>query len=307
MKVYLAGKISKNNWRESLDGYRAFSIDASDVADDINTENQNAELFETYFGELPVISKHPYIEVTGPFFLSCDHGCYHGEGTHGVGATIDKDLDHTLGYSGCSGTTFSRNEVVRICKNQIDRADMLFAYINSADCYGTLFEIGYASGTGKPVAVMFANDDLANSMWFIRECADIVYEVTFQSFSIARMDYINEATWIANKIAHKLMGRALWYVPDEDKTEEEIKFYADYCHLTPKEQYAEYLKSNWWQKIRLERLKIDGYKCVNCKADKNLQVHHTDYSKGWFHEDPRQDLITLCRKCHETDVHGIKD
>lgn len=311
MKVYLAGKISKNDWRTALDGYRAFSMEAFYVVDNENEKNENAHEFETYFGELPVISKFPYIEVTGPFFLSCDHGCYHGDSTHGVGATFDKTKTIiTHGVGGCEGIVFSQDEVADICKNQIRRADMVFAYINSSDCFGTLFEIGYAAGIGKPVTVLFENHALQESMWFIKKCADIVFTFDPDYFdwpcTIRRETYLEESTWIANRIA-KAFGHDLFYVGAECQTEEEIRFYADYCQLSTKEKYTEYLKTEWWQKVRLERLKIDGYKCVNCGAEKNLQVHHTDYSRGWFHEDPRQDLITLCKKCHEQKIHGIQN
>lgn len=306
MKVYLAGKISRDDWRTNLDGYRAFSLDAYDVADD-NEENENAKLFETYFGELPVISKHPYIKVTGPFFLSCDHGCYHGNGTHGVGAvqmkkTVFRDLFGP--ECGCAGETFSQSEVARICMNQIRRADMVFAYINCADCFGTLLEIGYAIGIGKPVVTLFKSKALANDMWFVRENSNAVFTISDKSYALNGKTYVDEAVWIANRVARGETGQALWYFCGDGITEEEGKFCADYCHLSAKDKYVEYLKTAWWQKIRLERLKIDGYKCVNCGTEKNIQVHHTDYSNGWFHEDPRQDLVTLCKKCHEEKVHG---
>ena len=305
MKVYLAGKISTGDWRSCLDGYRAFSMDAADIVDDENEENENTQLFESFFGELPVISKHPYIEVTGPFFLSCDHSCYHGNNSHGVGAISSKDPEafHNGEWSGCAGTTFSRNEVAEICTRQICKADMVFAYINSDDCYGTLCEIGYGAGIGKPIAVMFDNSKRAESMWFVRELACDVFTLDNEVFKIDMDTFLDEPIWIANRIAHNFIGKGLWYAPTD--TPEESKFNKDYCHLSGKDKYIEYLKTDWWQKVRIERLKIDGFKCANCGTDKNLQVHHTDYSRGWFHEDPRQDLITLCKKCHEKEVHGI--
>lgn len=308
MRVYLAGKINQNDWRNSLDGYRAFSVPAGDVVDDENDSNAYAQDFENFFGELPVICKHPYIEVTGPFFLSCDHGCYHGDGSHGVGAVEEKDFNHGS-PGGCEGFTFSQAEVARICLNQIRKSDMVFAYINNPTCYGTLFELGYAEKAGKTIAVLFDDPMLAEIMWFIRERASIVLTIEHASHGIGLVRYpegVKEAIWIANRISKELYGKPLWRYRDSTTTEEESVFYPNVCHLTPKEQYQEYLKTSWWQKVRVERLKIDGYKCACCGTEKNLQVHHTDYSKGWFHEDPRQDLITLCKKCHEEKVHGNK-
>ena len=186
---------------------------------------------------------------------------------------------------------------------------MLFAYINDTTCFGTIAEIGYAKRAGKPVVVMFASNQLLDDMWFIGECADGVFvrDDVEKKRVIGRkpIPYIIEAVWIANRIMRIIHNSEGWALRKQ-ATEEEITFNEMYGHLQPKERYQEYLKTNWWQTIRIERLKIDGYKCTCCGTEKNLQVHHTDYSKGWFHEDPRQDLVTLCRKCHEEKVHGNK-
>lgn len=305
MRVYLAGKISRDDWRKHIDGYRPFSLDASEIADDENENNIHLDDFVNHFGELPVISKYPFIQVTGPFFLSCDHGCYHGEKSHGVGTVVWKDL-HARGetWSGCSGYSFSREEVTQICIRQIRNADVVFAYIDDPTCYGTLFELGFAKSAGKFIAVMFNNKKMAEEMWFISACADVVYILDTKEFVVECSTYLEGTTHIANLIAKGITGSPAWYVRNSEKTEEEGRFYAVNCDLPNREKYQKYLETEWWQKIRTERLKIDGFKCVYCGADKNLQVHHTDYSKGWFHEDPRQDLITLCKNCHGKRVHG---
>lgn len=43
----------------------------------------------------------------------------------------------------------------------------------------------------------------------------------------------------------------------------------------------------------------DGYKCVECKSDKNLVLHHLKYVNDFKY------IITLCEKCHK-EKHGIK-
>lgn len=305
MKVYLAGKISRDDWRKHIDGYRPFSIDASDVADNENDWNVNMDDFEKHFGELPVISKYPCIQVTGPFFLSCDHGCYHGDKSHGVGAVEWKDFNHGQTWSGCSGFSFTREEVKQICLHQIHRSDMVFAYIDDPTCYGTLFELGFAKSAGKTVVVMFSNQGTADDMWFVAESVDEIFVLDTKHHVVHRhCSYVDEAVHIANLIAKGITGTCAWYVAGGQKTEEEGKFYALHCDLSSKDKYGKYLETEWWQKVRTERLKIDEFRCANCGTDKNLQVHHINYSRGWFHEDPRQDLITLCKKCHEEKVHG---
>lgn len=65
------------------------------------------------------------------------------------------------------------------------------------------------------------------------------------------------------------------------------------------EEYVEYLRSDTWQRLRSQRLKIDGYKCQRCGRPFDLQVHHLFYPDELGTEDPYRDLITLCDCCHE--------
>lgn len=53
-----------------------------------------------------------------------------------------------------------------------------------------------------------------------------------------------------------------------------------------------------WQKLRLETMQRDGWKCVACRrTDRPLHVHHKRY-RGRVWESPPQDLQTLCEDCH---------
>jgi len=67
----------------------------------------------------------------------------------------------------------------------------------------------------------------------------------------------------------------------------------------PNEEYQRYLQSPEWQDKRLQVLQRDKYRCVDCGARKRLEVHHTSYARI-FKED-LDDLITLCRACHEEE------
>jgi hypothetical protein len=62
--------------------------------------------------------------------------------------------------------------------------------------------------------------------------------------------------------------------------------------------YQEYIGSNAWSIKRTQRLEIDGYKCVVCKGDNGLQVHHLHY-ETLGNEDALHDLVTVCGKCHK--------
>ena len=55
-------------------------------------------------------------------------------------------------------------------------------------------------------------------------------------------------------------------------------------------------------------LKRDRYRCIECKSEKQLVVHHKD-GNGRGSKQPNnsmQNLVTLCRACHAR-VHGITD
>lgn len=63
------------------------------------------------------------------------------------------------------------------------------------------------------------------------------------------------------------------------------------------EEYAEYLRGNWWQTKRKQKLKSAGYQCFRCGA-KNVmfQVHHLHYKT--LGREKNTDLQVLCRPCH---------
>lgn len=61
--------------------------------------------------------------------------------------------------------------------------------------------------------------------------------------------------------------------------------------------YAEYLKTDEWQKTRRRALASAGVKCQMCSAtDKPLNIHHNSYERLGY-ERP-SDVICLCEPCH---------
>jgi len=130
LTIYLAGKVSKNDWRhEIVDDLRSFCDAFID------------QCYETWpVMQSAILGTHHF---SGPYPLSDDHGCYHGPNTHGVAAG---------GEVACTGgPVFSRENVARSCLNAINMSDLIVAYITHDTAYGTLCEIGYASAIGKPV------------------------------------------------------------------------------------------------------------------------------------------------------------
>ena len=128
--LYLAGKISKNDWRHGL------------------IPNLRGHLWAAG----PIVT--PTYEYVGPFFVACSHGCAHGPNSHGV-----------IGGEGCFESSMTQRWVISNNKSAIEKADLIFAYINATDCHGTLFEIGYASALGKRIIVAFAPEIDAADFW----------------------------------------------------------------------------------------------------------------------------------------------
>lgn len=75
----------------------------------------------------------------------------------------------------------------------------------------------------------------------------------------------------------------------------------------PKEEYLEYIKGEKFKELKMERLKLDEYKCKICfkKVDeKTSHCHHITYLRVL--NEKISDLSTLCPCCHKKlhEFHG---
>lgn len=133
--IYLAGKIDKDDWRHDLLGWKlrgAWEMDANGG----------------WPSSWPVLKGCVLdtFDYVGPYFISDDHGCGHGPGTHGCAE------DGSL-LCGSGGDLPKRPEVRDLCLAAIDTADIVFAWLDDLTAYGTLVEIGYAKGRGKHIII----------------------------------------------------------------------------------------------------------------------------------------------------------
>jgi len=77
-------------------------------------------------------------------------------------------------------------------------------------------------------------------------------------------------------------------------TEYREKLIQDYQEMP----YKEYLKSDWWQWIKKEKIRQVGYKCQKCrKSNKPLHIHHNQYKDRG--KERLSDLSCLCKNCHD--------
>lgn len=143
-KIYLAGKVSKNDWRHE-------HVRPSPG----RSENGALEPWPTghRVGEW---------EYTGPFFVSDDHGCAHGPTSHGAGIG---------GFCGGGYLGPDRPDVLARCLEAIRRADIVFAWLDDETAYGTIAEIGYAKGLGKFIIV--ASPHVDTELWFPEHMASL--------------------------------------------------------------------------------------------------------------------------------------
>lgn len=71
------------------------------------------------------------------------------------------------------------------------------------------------------------------------------------------------------------------------------------------EDYRIYLKSSNWRKLRQQRFKLDGYRCVRCGYIGNAkQVHHTHYNGIKSMNFSLDQLETVCIYCHSRIHRG---
>ena len=132
-RVYLAGKVGKNNFRYQL------GLDGRDMS--------KANILHYH-------KRKPFV-YSGPLIPSCDHGCWHYffEGMSGYDGGFLFDGQEQFLVQDSSYTTVVASTIA-----QIQSSDFVFAWFDSYDAYGTIAEIGIAIGNKIPVYIGFQED-----------------------------------------------------------------------------------------------------------------------------------------------------
>ncbi len=132
-RVYLAGKMGTNNFRNTLGlGPRDMS-----VLNGMRNHKGRAYIY------------------AGPIVPSCDHGCWHdmfnGEVFYECGTVSN-------GEQRLEVIPNQHHAIVGATISQIQNSDLVFAWFDSFDAYGSIAEIGMAVGMGIPVYIGFRED-----------------------------------------------------------------------------------------------------------------------------------------------------
>jgi hypothetical protein len=200
MNIYLAGKMDprKGAWRDHILGsewlYSGCDGDLPDGATSCQKPRWVLLLPEDRWlrsldrwgedGDLDFASLHgwpvtsgvvfdrhaysgPYRQLLVPDVQTKWYGWFHGIEGNGQHGQMDEDLQRFI---------------VAEAQRAIRRSDLVFAYINDPEPWGTIAEIGYALALGKFVFILVNEDEVfdVGEFWFLFQMA--------QDFDIGRID-----------------------------------------------------------------------------------------------------------------------
>ena len=181
LTIYLAGKISKEDWREKICG-PTLTVNAGDDLGDTSWPIMSGAILDL----------HHY---AGPYFaedVGHDSWGWHGDDQHGIAAggvntqydfVADEDKDDFFAIEDePDGVLPAHNSILvpksslprapivhDLCAKAIQSSDLVFAWIDSPDCYGTIAEIGYAAALGKTIWI--AGPRRYRDLWFVYQYA----------------------------------------------------------------------------------------------------------------------------------------
>lgn len=89
---------------------------------------------------------------------------------------------------------------------------------------------------------------------------------------------------------HRQVSKRLFY---DAKIEYLRRFYEE-----RREVYDAYLSSPEWSAKRQQCYKVHGSTCIDCGLAQATDIHHRHY-ETLGDEDPKNDIVPLCSRCHE--------
>jgi nucleoside 2-deoxyribosyltransferase len=151
---YLAGKITGTTWRDT-------------IVDEWSFENHSFAYYEAHLdyeddGLWAVVPSACEVldgvdlDYTGPWWKD----------PYGHGLAQDSEYPHGYSLEGSDKSSITSKVMYAIV-----RSDLVFAWIDSHDCYGTLLEIGLAIGLNKTVVAVFSDAIDTRELWLTQATA----------------------------------------------------------------------------------------------------------------------------------------
>lgn len=172
--IYLAGKITGRGatWRNRIVACEGDGI----TFNWSGLSERNADSWDV--AERAISGKH---HLSGPFlslaFCREDHGYVsvadgQSQRWHGTFHTEERATDaNDPHFQMRRFEVQPRSRIAELCRAAIRRSDVVFAWVDGADCHATFTEVGYAAALGK--RVVLACPQAEPELWFLRESADV--------------------------------------------------------------------------------------------------------------------------------------
>jgi len=137
--IYLAGKITAHGWRDAIVNQCWVEETPLDLDEGLGINWADGESPTPSAWRLRV---GQHYDITGPFFVRCDHSCTHGQSTHATaGGCVQPDRG------------IARDKVRQLCLDAIDRSDVVFAWLDDYTAHGTIGEIASAHRAEKHIVL----------------------------------------------------------------------------------------------------------------------------------------------------------
>lgn len=166
--VYLAGRFHNPDWRASLTHPSFLFRDMSNRA----IERADAGHGEILHDRMWHRQSHALLgalHYVGPFYVSLESGEHDMPRSHSHADSVTPEPDGGHCVAPTYDATQRRSIVAGLCLDAIRECDLVFAWIDSPDCYGTIAELGYAHAHGKEIWI--AGPESLADLWFVYELA----------------------------------------------------------------------------------------------------------------------------------------
>lgn len=117
-----------------------------------------------------------------------------------------------------------------------------------------------------------------NTEWDIRPTAT-VDDLSAEEINDCVQDYRSEQEKL-----HEQESISIWHLAEEKSHS--------------RQEYMEYLSSEYWQQVKHAVFCRDNYMCRRCECQFNLQVHHLWYPARFTELENLSALVLLCNACH---------